>query len=41
LGFLVVKQHVCEIALQSMLKLDRAERREEPAPDVDPTDDPA
>ena len=32
-----VKQYVCEIALQSILKLDRAERLEEPAPDVDPT----
>lgn len=36
-----VKQHVCEIALQSILKLDRAERQEEPAPDVDPTELPA
>ncbi len=31
-----VKQRVCEIALESILKLDRAERQEEPAPDVDP-----
>lgn len=36
-----VRQHVCEIALQSILKLERAERQEEPAPDVDPTELPA
>lgn len=36
-----IKQHVCEIALQSILKLDRAERAQEPAPDVDPTELPA
>jgi single-strand DNA-binding protein len=36
-----VKQHICEIALQSILKLDRAERQQEPAPDVDPTELPA
>ena len=36
-----VQQRVCEIALQSILKLDRAERQEEPAPDVDPTELPA
>ncbi len=36
-----VKQGVCEIALESILKLDRAERQEEPAPEFDPTDDPA
>ena len=36
-----VKQRVCEIALQSILKLDRAERQEEPAPDVHPTELPA
>ena len=36
-----VKQRVCEIALQSILKLDRAERQDEPAPDVDPTELPA
>jgi len=36
-----VKQHVCEIALQSILKLDRAERQDEPAPDVDATELPA
>ncbi|HZS72283.1 MAG TPA: single-stranded DNA-binding protein [Candidatus Acidoferrum sp.] len=36
-----VQQRVCEIALQSILKLDRAERQEEPAPDVDPSDLPA
>ena len=34
-----VGQHLCEIALDSILKLDRAERHEEPAPDVEPTDD--
>jgi hypothetical protein len=32
---------VCEIALQSILKLDRADRQEEPAPDVDPSELPA
>ena len=31
-----VKQRVCEVALDSILKLDRAERQEEQAP---PTDD--
>ena len=36
-----VKQRVCEIALESILKLDRAKRQDEPAPDVDPTDAPA
>ncbi len=36
-----VKQHVCEIALQSIRKLERAERQEEPAPDVGPTELPA
>jgi hypothetical protein len=30
---------VCEVALDSILKLDRAERQEEPAPDIDPADD--
>ena len=38
---LTVKQRVCEIALESILKLDRAERQEEPSPDVDPADAPA
>jgi single-strand DNA-binding protein len=36
-----VQQRVCEIALQSILKLDRAERQEEPAPEVDPSELPA
>jgi single-strand DNA-binding protein len=36
-----VKQHVCEVALESILKLDRAERQEEPTPDIEPADDPA
>jgi single-strand DNA-binding protein len=36
-----VKQRVCEIALESILKLDRAARQEEPAPDINPADDPA
>lgn len=34
-----VKQNVCEVALQSILKLERPledARQEEPAPDVDP-----
>lgn len=31
-----VQQRVCEITLQSILKLDRAEQQEEPAPDTDP-----
>ncbi len=35
-----VKQRACEIALESILKLDRAERQEEPAPDIEPTDYP-
>jgi single-stranded DNA-binding protein len=35
-----VKHRVCEISLESILKLDRAERQEEPAPDIEPTDDP-
>ncbi|HEY6271555.1 MAG TPA: single-stranded DNA-binding protein [Terriglobales bacterium] len=37
----VVKHRVCEISLESILKLDRAERQEEPAPDIEPTDEPA
>jgi len=32
-----VKHRVCEISLESILKLDRAERQEEPAPDIEPT----
>ncbi len=36
-----VKQRVCELTLESILKLDRAERQEEPAPDIEPTDNPA
>jgi len=36
-----VKQRVCEVALESILKLDRAERQEEPVPEIEPTDDPA
>ncbi len=36
-----VKQRICEIALESILKLDRAERQEEPAADIEPTDHPA
>ena len=36
-----VKQHVCEVALDSILKLDRAERQEEPAPEIELADDPA
>ena len=35
-----VKQRVCEVALDSILKLDRAERHEEPAPDIEPADAP-
>jgi hypothetical protein len=37
----VVKQHACEVALQSIPKLKRAERQDEPVPDIGPTDDPA
>jgi len=36
-----VKHRVCEISLESILKLDRAERQEEPAPDIEPTDNPS
>ena len=36
-----VKHRVCEISLESILKLDRAERQDEQAPDIDPADDPA
>jgi hypothetical protein len=36
-----VKQRMCEVALDSILKLDRAEHQEEPAPDIEPADDPA
>jgi hypothetical protein len=32
---------VCEVALDSILKLDRAERQEEPVPEIEPTDDSA
>jgi hypothetical protein len=34
-----VKQQVCEIALEPFVKVDRAERQEEPAPDIEPADD--
>ena len=36
-----VKQRVSEVALDSILKLDRAERQQEPAPDIPPADDVA
>jgi len=32
---------VCEVALDPILKLDRAERQEESAPDIPPADDVA
>jgi len=38
---LTVVQRVCEVALESILKLDRAERQEEPAPDIELTERPA
>ena len=34
-----VKQRVCEVVLDSILKLDRAEWQEESAPDIEPADD--
>jgi single-strand DNA-binding protein len=37
----MVKHRVCEIWLESILKLDRAERQDEPVSDIEPTDDPA
>jgi hypothetical protein len=33
---IVVKQRVCEVALDWILKLDRAERQEEPPPTASP-----
>jgi hypothetical protein len=36
-----VKHRVCEVALDSILKLDRAERQEESVPDIEAADDPA
>jgi len=36
-----VKQRVCEVAVDSILKLDRAEKQDEPAPEVDPSELPA
>ncbi|HXJ94029.1 MAG TPA: hypothetical protein VMT20_14360 [Terriglobia bacterium] len=34
-----VKQRVCGVALDSILKLDHAERQEDPAPDIESGDD--
>jgi single-strand DNA-binding protein len=36
-----VKQRVCEVALGSILKLDRVERQEEPTQEIERSDDPA
>ena len=36
-----VKHRVAEIYINRMLKLDRAEKQDEPAPEVDPSELPA
>jgi len=36
-----VKHRVAEIHLNRILKLDRAEKQDEPAPEVDPSEPPA
>jgi single-strand DNA-binding protein len=34
-----VKQRVCEVALDSIVKIDHVERQQEPAPNIEPADE--